>query len=179
MLNPYAEEVWKYLDIADLEEPYAIQISNFGRIRSFRVSKVRPKILKGSWISGYNVLVLKLKSGKSTTFYIHKLVAQHFLPAPDDTKTYIIHRDFNRSNNHFGNLEWVDKEANYLHRLNDVEYNSKKIRNSKLTETQVIAIKKMLQRGALRPYRIAQQFGISQTHLLRIKNGESWGHIKV
>ncbi|MBN2746232.1 MAG: hypothetical protein JXR34_05855 [Bacteroidales bacterium] len=179
MIDLFKEERWLDLKIDDAHENEKFQISNFGRIRSLKVSVYKPKIIGGSWIGGYNAIVIKLKSGKSQTFYIHKLVAQHFIVNLNPLWNQVIHLDHDKTNNHYGNLKWIDAEGAQFHRKLDENYDTKKIKNSKLTESQVIRIKKMLKRGTMRPYRIAQQFGISQTQLLRIKNGKNWSHIEI
>ncbi len=179
MIDLFKEERWLDLKIEDAHENEKFQISNFGRIRSFKVSPTKPKIIGGSWIGGYNAIVVKLKTGKSQTYYIHKLVAQHFIVNLNPALTQVIHLDYDKTNNHYGNLKWIDAEGARAHQKSDQNYDAKKIKNSKLTENQVIRIKKMLKRGTMRPYRIAQQFGISQTQLLRIKNGKNWAHIEV
>lgn len=179
MIDVYKDERWLDIKIENLLPEEQIQVSNYGRLRSFKVSKTKPKIIGGSWIGGYNAIVLKLKTGKSQTFYVHKLVAQHFMVNFNPEFSYVIHLDFDKKNNHYSNLKWADKETARVHRLSDENYDSKKIKNSKLTEVQVIKIKKMLKRGTMKQFRIAQQFGISQTQLMRIKNGKNWSHIEV
>lgn len=179
MIDLYKNEKWLEPNIENLSSDEKIQISSFGRIRSFKVSLISPKIIGGSWINGYNAIVLRLITGKSQTFYIHKLVAELFVPKLNPLKNFIVHLDFDKSNNHYSNLSWVNKDESKIHKLTDVNYNTKKIRNSKLTEVQVIKIKKMLRRGTFKPFRIAQQFGISLTQLARIKDGRNWNHIDI
>jgi len=53
------------------------------------------------------------------------------------------------------------------------------VTNAKLTETQVIRLKKKLKRGKNPLYKIAREFGITHTQLNRIRRGENWGHVKV
>ena len=53
------------------------------------------------------------------------------------------------------------------------------IRYSKLTETDVIRLKKKIQRGKNPLYKIAKEFGITHTQLNRIRKGENWGHIAI
>ena len=53
------------------------------------------------------------------------------------------------------------------------------VTNAKLTETQVIRLKKKLIRGKNPLYKIAKEFGITHTQLNRIRRGENWGHVKV
>jgi len=179
MIDIYKDEKWADIKVSNMLPSEKFQISNFGRLRSFKVSAVNPKIIKGSWLSGYNIIVIKLNNNKSNTFYIHKLVAENFVLREKEDQTHVIHLDFDNRNNHFQNLRWVNLEELKNHRHADENYDIKKVRNSKLTEMQVIKIKKMLARGSMKPYRIAQQFGISQTQLIRIKNGTNWGHIKI
>lgn len=56
------------------------------------------------------------KNNKSTTFYIHRLVAIAFIPNPNNLPE-VNHIDGNRRNNHVSNLEWVDSSGNKLHAI--------------------------------------------------------------
>ncbi|RLD36604.1 MAG: hypothetical protein DRI74_08780 [Bacteroidetes bacterium] len=179
MIDIYKDEIWVDIKVDNMLPSEKFQVSNFGRLKSFKVSENNPKIIKGSQIAGYGIIVIKLKNNKSNTFYIHKLVAENFVKKENENQNYVIHLDFINNNNYYKNLKWVSKEEQKYHRHNDKDYDIKKIRNSKLTEIQVSMIKKMLARGTMKPYRIAQQFGISQTQLIRIKNGTNWGHVKI
>jgi hypothetical protein len=179
MIDQYQNEKWKRIVLDGIHPEENVHISNFGRIRSFKTSRKGGKIIGGSWLSGYNIIVLRMKDEKRKTVFIHKLVAEYFIDEKPEDASFVIHLDYNRRNNHYQNLKWVNRKQLSEHRRNDEEYDKKKVRNSKLTETQVIRLKKMLKRGTIRPYRIAQQFGITHTQLNRIKNGENWGHIQV
>lgn len=179
MIDQYLNENWKRIEFEGIHSEENVHISDFGRIRSFKTSRKGGKIIGGSWLSGYNILVLRMEQDKRKTVFIHKLVAQYFTGGKTTDADFVIHKDYNRKNNHFSNLKWVNRMQLSEHRKNDEDYDKKKVRNSKLTETQVIRLKKMLKRGSVKPYRLAQQFGITHTQLNRIKNGENWGHISV
>jgi hypothetical protein len=57
--------------------------------------------------------------------------------------------------------------------------NRKRIGNQKLKESQVKMIKKKLQAGKSTLKTIAQQFGITDMQVHRIKTGENWSHVDV
>lgn len=54
------------------------------------------------------------KEGKPYTFKVHRLVAQHFIPNFDN-KPQINHKDGDKTNNHWMNLEWITNKENYEH----------------------------------------------------------------
>lgn len=53
-------------------------------------------------------------NGKSRSIFVHRLVAEHFLPNDDDTLE-VNHIDENKLNNNIENLEWVDHTQNMRH----------------------------------------------------------------
>jgi hypothetical protein len=49
--------------------------------------------------------------------------------------------------------------------------------NSKLTENDVIEIKKLLSKGELSQKEIAKKFGVAPGHISGINTGRKWGHL--
>ena len=47
-------------------------------------------------------------------FFVHRLVAESFISNPNSLKE-VNHKDCDTSNNHYTNLEWVNKKDNELH----------------------------------------------------------------
>ncbi len=78
--------------------------------------------------------------------YVHRLVAEKFIPNPLNKKS-INHKDGNRSNNHVNNLEWATRRENCEHaRLNGLS--EKKSQNiPDLTYEQVKLIFDMRRNG--------------------------------
>lgn len=102
------EEQWKVIKDYPMYE-----VSNLGRVRSNNNPK-NPKLLKqGTNIGGYKTvaLVKEKNSGKSHTKQVHRLVAEAWIPNPDN-KPFIDHIDTNPSNNVPENLRWVTTEEN-------------------------------------------------------------------
>ena len=122
-------EEWK--DIQGFEGWY--QISNYGNIKSLdrfspgKNNSVRH--LKGAFMklnidtNGYHIICL-YKNKIRYDFKVHRLVAQTFIPNPDNLPE-VNHIDGNKLNNHVDNLEWVTRQDNCIHRqqtgLGDIE----------------------------------------------------------
>ena len=96
-------EIWR-----DIEGFDGYQISNEGRVRSFKRGK--EKILKAQINKGYLQLELR-KNGVRKKEFIHRLVAQAFIPNPQNLPE-VNHKDENKTNNCVENLEWCDRKYN-------------------------------------------------------------------
>ena len=103
------EEEWK--DIKGYEGRY--QISSFGRVKSLNYRCTgREKILDFKSTNSRGYVIAKLcKEGKVKSYTVHKLVAEAFIPNPNNYKE-INHRDENKINNHVSNLEWCTRKYN-------------------------------------------------------------------
>lgn len=109
------EEIWK--DIPQYEGMY--QVSNLGRVKSLERYKdnhskqqlVPERILAQSLKdNGYQTVSL-WKNNKGKNEYVHRLVAMAFLPNPNGLPQ-VNHKDENKANNTWTNLEWCDSSYN-------------------------------------------------------------------
>lgn len=112
-------EIWK--DIKGYEGLY--QVSTCGRIKSLArmvpfsnihtsgYRQLKEKILKGGITKdGYNVVTLR-KDNIGKIYSIHRLVAETFIPNPNNLPE-VNHKDENKVNNHVDNLEWCTHQYN-------------------------------------------------------------------
>ena len=99
------KEIWK--DIKGYEGTY--QISNLGNVLS--VARGKPKLRKQSTDKdGYKYLIL-CKDGINKNHFVHRLVAAAFIENPTNHPV-INHKDENKSNNSYKNLEWCTYKYN-------------------------------------------------------------------
>lgn len=108
-------EVWK--DIKGYEGRY--QVSNTGRIRSVarvvtwkngEVKTYKSRIMKTKARGNY-VGISLYKDYKSKDYMVHRLVAEAFIPNPDNLP-FVNHIDENKENNIASNLEWCTRQYN-------------------------------------------------------------------
>ena len=83
--------------------PY--QVSSFGEIINTKTGRTISQFKDKSGYMKVNLFI----DGKTRQFYVHRLVAEAFLDKPEgiDGKSLCVkHKDFNKTNNYVGNLEW-------------------------------------------------------------------------
>jgi hypothetical protein len=102
------KEIWK--DIPNYEGLY--QISNLGRVKSLsRKWSPRETVLKAEGKSEEYLHVSLWKDRTSSHLYIHRCVAELFIPNPNNLP-YVNHKDENKRNNTVDNLEWCSAQYN-------------------------------------------------------------------
>ena len=99
------DEIW--CPIKGYEGLY--EVSDKGRVRSLKSGKER--ILKPLRITCGYLQVQLWKNGKQKMYLIHRLVAQAFIPNPDNLPE-VNHKDEDKENNSVKNLEWCDRKYN-------------------------------------------------------------------
>lgn len=121
--NPYRCDIipirriitWKFGRITGYEGIY--KISSLGRVK--RVGKYRNqvkewesnRILKPATKSKGYMYVQLSKNGKTSPKHIHRLVAEAFIPNPENKPT-VNHKNGNKADNSLENLEWATYTEN-------------------------------------------------------------------
>lgn len=111
-------EIWK-----SHHEYAGIEVSTLGRVRTLdrvvssekRTQFFKGRILKPSSEKGGYLKVGVKVDGKWTQKKVHRLVAQTFIPNPENLPE-VNHKDCNRKNNNVENLEWCTHSYNRQYR---------------------------------------------------------------
>lgn len=180
------KEIWK--DINGYEGLY--KVSSFGNIKSLsrtfsfgnRGSKrlIPDKIIKPN-IIGHKYLQIGLsKNGKRKMFYLSRIVANAFLPNPEN-KPEVNHIK-GKHQNEYWNLEWVTKlenmsDASKRGLMVHTGLKGEKSSSSKLTEQHVTKIRNLYKTGKFEQKKIKNLFGVSATTVCQIVNRQTWTHI--
>ena len=96
-------------------------ISNFGEVRNSK-GEIKKHGIKRTPCTCYKTVRL-WKDGKYHTKYIHRLIAEAFIPNPQNLP-FINHKDEDGTNNSIENLEWCTREYN-------VNYGTARMRQAK------------------------------------------------
>ena len=116
-----------FIKINGWEQSY--EISNYGRIKCLNYLHHKDKVYITNGIkcsNGYFKYELK-NNGLKKVFLIHRLVALHFIPNPEN-KPCVNHINGDKTNNMVANLE---KTTNSLNNIHAYQTGLKKITNKK------------------------------------------------
>jgi hypothetical protein len=156
-------------------------IKSDGTIRSYHKSATNPSIVVTPADGRGYIHVNLCKDGKRKNFWLHRLVASHFIPNPKN-RAEVNHIDGNKSNVDVSNLEWVTRSQNIQHAyekglIPTIGQRGGKNPNSNLTDAKVLAIRALYAERELSQEEIGKMFGITKQTAYRIIRRKSWTHI--
>lgn len=168
------------------------EVSNMGNIRSFtRIVKrsgnrgdltVKGRLMRtpiSKHYGGYKAVCFNYydDDGKRRVTHklVHRIVAEAFIPNPEN-KPEVNHIDGNKLNCCVENLEWVTRKENARHAQDTglyVQMKGEKHGKHKLTESDVLAIRKLISDGVVMRV-IAEQFNVAIGTIANIKHKRNW-----
>jgi hypothetical protein len=185
-MSVQVEEIWKI--IPDFPN---YRISNTGRVQSrwqkihYNNDKRLTWALTDNWTDltiqenqtgKYYYIGLRSEKNETKLFYIHRLLAELFIPKPNSNKPLCVrHLDGNKQNNNLTNLAWGTYSENTLDniRLGVWKNNTK----PKLTPQQVREIRSLKTSNSLTQKEIARQYNVSPMTVSRIVNHVLWRNL--
>lgn len=144
------------------------EITKEGQIISLKYGK--RKEVKGYLDKyGYRRVLLHI-DGKRVKFFVHRLVAETYIPNPKNLPQ-VNHKDGNKLNNNVSNLEWVTPKENIEHAI---KIGLKKPKG-KISEKEVKEIKKLF--GQISMKEIAEMYNVSHSCIKHIHAGHTWKNV--
>lgn len=177
------EEIWK--DVIGFEGYY--QVSNLGKVRSLdrivehtyskkltlKGVEMKPQINFGGYCQ-----VRLCKDNNTRGYVIHRLVAQAFIPNPDN-KPQVNHINGIKTDNRVENLEWVTHRENAIHAFKNNLVKTARGEDqgkAKLTEEVVIELRKMRSSG-YQYKELAKMTGLTHRTVRAACIGFTWAHV--
>lgn len=157
-------------------------ISSNGNVKSFKVDS-NGKILKlrKSKQKNYYYKVFLSNNEVKKNLYVHRLVAEAFLPKIDN-KLEVNHKDGDKTNNCVDNLEWVNHLENITHAYQNsmIPYiQGERHGMHKLTEIEIVEIKQLLSDNKLTQTEIASKYNVCKSTITNIKYNYNWNCISI
>lgn len=129
------------------------------------------KHFSGKATNGYCKVHLTNDTKQRKSYWLHRVIAMLFLENIEN-KEFVNHKDGNKLNNSVDNLEWTTRSENekHAHKIGLKDFKGK---NGKLTKEEVLQVKRLSTEG-INQRVIAKTYGITQSAVSRIKNGDNW-----
>ncbi len=90
------------------------QVSNIGRVRNSKTGRILKPRYRGKKMNYQSVALYN--GGGQVNFSIHRLVANEFIPNPEN-KQQVDHIDGNKENNVYTNLRWATNSENQINNI--------------------------------------------------------------
>jgi hypothetical protein len=167
---------------------YSAEVTKHGDVRDYVTKKIRNQ----SKSNGYCLVRVRDNYGKLLNpIGTHVLVALTFIGKKPSSKHQVNHKDLDKSNNYYKNLEWCTCKENVYHAIkNGIEWGGikpfKGIEHckgenhyrAKLTEAKVRKIIQLRKNGKL--YReLSLKFNVSIFVIAQICHRKIWKHVDV
>lgn len=101
------ETIWK--GIKDFPN---YEVSNKGQVRNIKTGRILKPYVNLGGGKGYYKVRLTSAPNESKQFFVHRLVAEAFIPKEKEEYTDVNHIDEDRLNNSVDNLEWCTRSYN-------------------------------------------------------------------
>lgn len=162
------------------------EVSACGRVRrcarliqrsngqTYRVAEAELAQVAAGHSRGYKGVGLKVGPNTNRVKLVHRLVAEAFIPNPENLKD-VNHFNLDKHDNRASNLEWTTKSTNQRHAAKRGRFHGATNPKArvKLAPCDVESIREDLFCGHAQ-WKIAERHGVSQSLVSMIKNGKAW-----
>ena len=179
VLEEYIEDTlhpkWSKIMIDGVESNYLI--SNTGRVVNVSNGyELSPSLDKDGYLR-----VGLMHKFKQKSCIVHRLVAEAFIPNPDN-KPQVNHINANKECNWYRNLEWCTQRENYDHAVRmGLEDHMGRVGEENIkarhTNDQIKKVCQLLEEGKLSIDEISERTGVERKVINRIRRNENWNEI--
>ena len=178
ILNEYNHDLlyptYKPVKINGLPTMYIV--SNTGIIKNKFTGR---EIKQGLHYKGYPTISLQYGNGQTLGTFVHRVVAQAFIPNPEN-KPQVNHINGNKLCNWYKNLEWCTASENIQHAIKEGLFytgQGEYANAAKYSEKQIHQVCSLLALGKFTNTEIANFTKVDVANISKIKNKEIWRHI--
>lgn len=124
IINVTKDDIKNCVPIKNYEYNYIID--SYGNVYSIKDRYGNDRIRKLNVVihNGYKTVMLT-KNRRHNREFVHRLVAATFIPNPNHYRC-VNHKDENKLNNHYSNLEWCTHQYNTNYSRNIAEWNKER-----------------------------------------------------
>lgn len=163
-------------------EGWPYEISSLGRVRRsisdtqfYNKVTLPGRIVKQSVRQAGHLYVKVHDAPRRGGIFVHRLVALAFVGPAPSPRHEVAHWDGDPSNNRPENLRWATRAEN----ARDTIRHGRSTRGSKsgtakITEGEVVSIRKQYATGMVSQSELSRRYGLSQPHVCSILNRKSW-----
>lgn len=172
--------MWK--DILGFEGKY--QVNEYGFVKSLervvigdKISRFTSERILKPTLAGKGYLTVCLRDSKHTyKKYIHRLVAEAFVPKDSFSYNVVNHIDGDKTNNYYKNLEWCDYSRNNQHAYDSgLKSRGADFYNARLSEQCIREIRAIGKDGTYQE--IADRYGVAKATIRDVLMQRTWKHI--
>jgi hypothetical protein len=136
------------------------------------------RILKPDINNKGRLRITVCKANRTTRFSVARLVAELFIPNPENKPT-VNHKDGDVSNNNVSNLEWMTQQENQQHAVdNNLCPRGEANGLNKWAEATVMLCCRLLSEGYQRGH-IMRQTGMTKPTVDDIRRRKTWKHVSM
>jgi hypothetical protein len=140
---------------------------------------VKARILKPRKTKKGHLFVSLWRNNEEFTKYVHRLVAEKYIPNPHNYPC-VLHSDDDPTNNRVDNLRWgtyQDNVDDMVCRGRNAIFKGSENKRAKITEKDVPEIKRLYKQG-LSQKEIGERFGLARTTIGSIVRSVNWKHVR-
>jgi hypothetical protein len=146
---------------------YKIDIEgNIYVVKNNKIKQLKPCLVN----PGYYTIVLTNKTERKK-FYIHRLLALHFIPNPEKLDT-VNHINGIKTDNRINNLEWLSKKDNIRHAFaNGLQVKREERKSTKISNADMIALYNDGHSGNFTISQLANKYKLTKGYIKELSRG--------